>query len=48
MKKLWLLLLMVTPLQLVYSQEVHHAPTVDQCRADQELWLSYAAARDGR
>jgi hypothetical protein len=39
MKKLWLLLLMVTPLQLVHSQEVHHAPTVEQCRADQRLWL---------
>jgi hypothetical protein len=26
MKKFWLLLLMVTPLQLVHSQEVHHAP----------------------
>jgi hypothetical protein len=40
MKKLWLLLLIVMPLQLVHSQEVHHAPTVEQCRADQKLWLS--------
>jgi hypothetical protein len=40
MKKLWLLLLMVTPLQLIHAQEVKHAPTVEQCRADQKLWLS--------
>jgi len=24
----------------VCSQEVRHAPTVEQCRADQRLWLS--------
>ncbi len=23
-----------------YQQEVRHAPTVEQCRADQKLWLS--------
>jgi hypothetical protein len=23
-----------------YQQEVKHAPTVEQCRADQKLWLS--------
>jgi len=40
MKKLWLLLLMVTPLHFIYSQEVKHAPTLEQCRADQRLWLS--------
>ena len=40
MKTLWLLLLMVIPLQLVHSQEVKHAPTVEQCRADQKLVLS--------
>jgi hypothetical protein len=40
MKKLWLLLVMVTPLQLIHAQEVKHAPTVEQCRAHQELWLS--------
>jgi hypothetical protein len=40
MKKLWLLLLMVTPLQLTHAQQVHHAPTVAQCRANQQLWLS--------
>jgi len=27
-------------LQLVHSQQVHHAPTVEQCRDDQRLWLS--------
>jgi len=26
--------------QLIHSQEVQHAPTVEQCRADQRLWLS--------
>jgi|SRR5215469_899427 len=41
MKRLWLLLVMVTPLQLIHAQEVNDAaPTVEQCRADQELWLS--------
>ena len=40
MTKLWLLLLMVIPLQLIHSQELKHAPTVAQCRADQRLWLS--------
>jgi hypothetical protein len=39
MKKLWLLL-MVIPLQLIHAQEVKHAPTVEQCRADQRLWLA--------
>jgi hypothetical protein len=44
MKKLWPLLLMVMPLQLVHSQEVNqkveHALTVEQCRADMPLWQS--------
>ena len=40
MNKLWLLLVMGTPLQLIHAQEVKHAPTVEQCRADQKLWLS--------
>ena len=47
MKKLWLLLLMVTPLQLVHAQEVHYAPTVEQCRADQRLWLSKLETKSG-
>lgn len=27
-------------LQPIYSQEVPHAPTVEQCRADRALWFS--------
>src|SRR5215469_3588790 len=38
MKKLSLLLLI--PLQLIHSQDVHHMPTVQQCRADQKAWIS--------
>lgn len=34
------IMVMVTPLQLIHAQEVKHAPTVEQCRADQKLWLS--------
>ena len=40
MNKLWLLLVMVIPFQLIDAQEVKQAPTVEQCRADQKLWLS--------
>ena len=40
MKKLWLLAVLITPFQLIYSQEIEHAPTVAQCRADQWLWFS--------
>jgi hypothetical protein len=40
LKKLWLLLLMVIPLQLIHSQELKTRPTVEQCRADHKLWLS--------
>ena len=40
MKRLLLLLVMVIPLQLVHSQEVHYAPTVEQCRVDQQLLMS--------
>lgn len=39
MKKLWLLLAIAVPLQPVCSQ-LKYAPTVEQCRADQKLWLS--------
>src|SRR5215469_11967633 len=39
MKTLWLLLMVILP-QLVHSQEVHYAPTVEQCRADQQLLMS--------
>jgi hypothetical protein len=40
MNKLWLLLAMAVPLQPICSQEVHYAPTVEQCRADQQLLMS--------
>lgn len=40
MKKLWLLLLIITPLRLIHAQEVQHATTVEQCRANQKLWDS--------
>ena len=39
MRRLLLLLVMVMPLQLV-PQEVHYAPTVEQCRVDQQLLMS--------
>lgn len=39
MKQLWLLLAMAVPLQFIHAQ-VEHAPTVEQCRAGQKLWLS--------
>jgi hypothetical protein len=40
MKRFWPLLLLVIPYQSIHAQEVQHAPTVAQCRADQSLWLS--------
>jgi len=40
MNELWPLLLLVIPYQSIHAQEVQHAPTVEQCRADQRLWLS--------
>jgi hypothetical protein len=40
MNKLWLLLAMLTPLQLMHAQEVKHAPSVEECRAEQTLWVS--------
>jgi hypothetical protein len=40
MKKLRPLLLLVIPCQSILAQEVKHAPTVEQCRADQKLWFS--------
>jgi hypothetical protein len=40
MKKLWLLLAIAVPLQFIHAQEVKHAPTVEQCRADEKLWMS--------
>jgi hypothetical protein len=40
MKKFWPLLLLLLPHQPIHAQEVHQAPTVEQCRADQRLWLN--------
>jgi hypothetical protein len=40
MKRFWLLILSVLSVSIVGSQEVKHAPTVAQCRADQRMWLS--------
>ena len=40
MKRLWLLVLVLVSFNSLGSQEVKHAPTVEQCRADQRLWLS--------
>jgi hypothetical protein len=40
MKRLWLLVLVLVSFNSLGSQEVRHAPTVEQCRADQKLWLS--------
>jgi hypothetical protein len=34
-----LLLGLVGTAPSAWSQEVHHAPTVEQCRADQRLWM---------
>jgi hypothetical protein len=38
MKKLWLLLAIAAPLQLIHSQEVKHASSVEQCRAEAAVW----------
>jgi hypothetical protein len=46
MRKLWLAAVLMTPLQLIHAQEVHHAPTVEQCRADQRLWQSKLQEHD--
>ena len=40
MKRLWLLLVIVVPLQLIRAQEGEHAPTVAQCQSHQLLWAS--------
>jgi len=40
MKRFWTLLLLFVPHQSIHAQEVKHAPTVEQCRADQKLRLS--------
>ena len=38
---------MAPPLQLIHSQEVKHAPTVEQCRADQRLFDSMLKQHNG-
>ena len=40
MKQFWLLVVVFVSFNSLWSQEVKHAPTVEQCRADQKLWLS--------
>ena len=40
MKRFWLLCFVLVSVSAVGSQEVKHASTVEQCRADQKLWLS--------
>ena len=40
MKAFWLLVLVCVSFNSVSSQEVKHALTVEQCRADQRLWFS--------
>jgi hypothetical protein len=37
MNKLWPLLLLVISYQSIHAQEVHHAPSIEQCHADQKL-----------
>ena len=40
MKTFWPMVLALIPFNSIAAQEVQHAPTVAQCRADQRLWLS--------
>jgi hypothetical protein len=47
MKKLWPLLLLVIPYQSIHAQEVQHPPAVEQCRADQKLWLAQVETPQG-
>src|SRR5215472_18298499 len=47
MKQFWLLVLVCVPFNSIASQEVKHAPTVEQCRADQKLWLGKAQESGG-
>ena len=37
-KQVWLLVFVLVSFNSLSSQEVKHAPTVEQCRADQRLW----------
>src|SRR5580704_16494846 len=38
MKTFWILAISMTLMSAVRAQHVEHAPTVEQCRADQALW----------
>jgi hypothetical protein len=40
MKYFWLLVVLFGSFNSLASQEVHHAPAVEQCRADQRLWMN--------
>lgn len=40
MKTIWLVILGFISFNSIGAQEVQHAPTVEQCRANQKLWLS--------
>jgi hypothetical protein len=40
-------ILALIPFNSLASQEVQHAPTVEQCRADQRLWLSEIESNHG-
>ena len=40
MKQFWLLAVVLVSFDSLWSQEVKHAPTVEQCRTDQKLWFS--------
>lgn len=43
MKSLWVAVLVVAAV----GQEVKHAPTVEQCRADQKLWMAKLEGENG-
>ena len=40
MKQFWLMVIVFVSFDLLWSQEVEHASTVDQSRAAQKLWFS--------
>jgi hypothetical protein len=48
MKQFWLLAFVFVFLNWLGAQEVKHAPTVEQCRADQRLWMSQIEEKHAR
>ena len=40
MKQVWLVVLVSVSFNSLWSQEVKHAPSVEECRAEQTLWMS--------